>query len=82
MTRLRALLDRTVSVAALLEAALWLAVPYLILGFGWAALHIEQVRVMETEWKRFLPVAADLFAWGQAVGLWPVLLLLPDRCIA
>ena len=43
LTMLRRKLSYRVSVEALIELALWLAVPYITIGVIWAFLHPDQV---------------------------------------
>lgn len=74
-------LQRGVTVGALLEIALWLAVPYIAIGGVWAAVHSERLHDLEAEWSKILPVGADLAALGEMIGLWPAVLLLPTTCM-
>jgi hypothetical protein len=68
---LQRVLQYRVSVAALIEIGLWLALPYLLVGLGWAALHPEQVSRIQTRAETVLPVGADVTAFGLAAALWP-----------
>ena len=52
MARVRRELARPVSVQALIELALWLAVPYLLIGFFWAFIHPDRVHELQAEWRR------------------------------
>ncbi|WP_090599489.1 hypothetical protein [Mycobacterium lentiflavum] len=80
MARIRDGLARPVSVQALIELALWLALPYLLIGFFWATIHPDRVRELEAEWAKVIPVSPDLVAFGEAAALWPAILLLPTTC--
>jgi hypothetical protein len=82
MTALQRLLNHRVSVGALLELALWLAVPYLCIGFAWATLHGEQVAQIQTRVQKVSPVGADLAAFGLVTALWPASIQIADACPA
>ncbi|MCX2931465.1 hypothetical protein ORI20_14375 [Mycobacterium sp. CVI_P3] len=82
MTRLRRVLNYKVSVEALIEVAMWLAIPHLIIGLTWAFFHVEAVQQLQDQLDRILPAAAEVGAYVLAALLWPVLLLLPPLCIA
>jgi hypothetical protein len=69
-----------VTVGAVLEIAVWLAVPYIAIGSLWAAVHAERLHDLEAEWSKVLPVGADYAALGEVIGLWPAVLLLPTKC--
>jgi hypothetical protein len=69
-----------VSVQALIELALWLAVPYLIIGFFWTVIHPDKVQALQSQWTRVGPAFADVVAFGEATVLWPAVLLLPTGC--
>ena len=82
MTALQRLLNRPVSVGALMELALWLAVPYLCIGFVWASLHGEQAAQIQTRVQKVSPVGADLTAFGLVTALWPASIQIADACPA
>jgi hypothetical protein len=77
---LRRLLSVEVSVADVIEAAMWLAVPYLIVGMGFTFLHPEYVQFFESRLATRMPAGADLAAFGQTTLLWPVLLIADHLC--
>lgn len=77
---LRWVLGYRVSIGDLLEIALWLAVPYLLIGVGWAFLHPDRVQQYEIMLSQ-LPAGANLIAFGLTVALWPVLLIAPVLCM-
>ncbi|ORV52567.1 hypothetical protein AWC05_24100 [Mycobacterium florentinum] len=80
MARIRRGLSRPVSVQAVIELALWLALPYLLIGFCWAIVHPDRVRDLQVEWSKVTPIGADLAGFGEAAALWPAVLLLPATC--
>ena len=51
MSILRRVLSRKVSVAAMIEFALWLAIPYLLIGLVWAFFDAEQVQLFDTAFR-------------------------------
>jgi hypothetical protein len=68
---LRRVLQYRVSIGTLIELALWLALPYLCIGLGWAAFHSEQVSRIQTRLETMLPAGADVTAWALTALLWP-----------
>ncbi|HTX94462.1 MAG TPA: hypothetical protein VME67_06215 [Mycobacterium sp.] len=82
MGLLRRILQYQVSIGALIEVALWLAIPYLAIGFGWALLHSEQVHRIQTRLETVLPTGADMAAFGLTTVLWPASLPIADACQA
>lgn len=78
--RARRVLSHQVSVAALIEAALWLALPYLSIGLVWAFLHAGQVSQIEGRLAQVLPAGADVAAYGVTVVLWPASLQIAESC--
>ena len=81
MTRLRRILGYQVSIATLLEIALWAAVPYLLIGFVWAFFHVEHIERLRVGLEKLLPAGAEVAAFVEAAALWPVLVLLPPVCV-
>ena len=79
---LRRVLSRRVSVEAMIEIAMWLAVPYLLIGFVWAFFDAEQVQLFETAFQRRLPAGSDILAFVQTAVMWPQLMLGADVCAA
>jgi hypothetical protein len=61
---LNRVLEHRVSVGALIEIAVWLAIPYLSIGFVWAPRHTEQVHQIQTRLEQVLPSGADVGAYG------------------
>lgn len=82
MTGLRALLSRRVSVAAMIEIAMWLAIPYLLIGLVWAFFDAEQVRAIETALQNRLPAGSEVLAYVQTSVMWPFMMLGADVCMA
>ncbi|OBK43915.1 hypothetical protein A5657_05190 [Mycobacterium kubicae] len=76
----RSTLARPISVGAMLELTMWLAVPYIVIGIAWAFLHAGKVQERQAYWDKLLPAGADIAALGEATVLWPALLLLPGGC--
>jgi hypothetical protein len=82
MASIRRALQHPVSVQALIEFALWLALPYLAVGFFWAVVHSPNVAELQAEWNHVVPAGADVAGFGEAAALWPAVLLLPTTCTA
>ena len=80
MNMLQHALQRQVSIGALLEVALWLAIPYLSVGFLWAVAHDEQTRRIQARLENVLPVGADVAAFGLTAALWPASIQIADAC--
>ena len=76
------MLSYQVSIAALIEVALWLAIPYLWIGFVWAFLHAGQVEQIETRLLKVMPAGADVAAFGVTAALWPASIQIADACPA
>ena len=82
LDRLRRLLQHQVSVGALIELSVWLALPYLVIGVVWAVVHPEQTQRIQARVEMVMPVGADVAAFGLAMALWPVSLQIADACPA
>lgn len=82
MSMLRRVLSRRVSVEAMIEAAMWLAIPYLVIGLVWAFFDAEQVRVIETSLRSRMPAGSEIVSFVLTALLWPVMLLGIDVCVA
>jgi hypothetical protein len=82
MNLLRRVLQYEVSVGALIEVAVWLAIPYLSIGFVWAVLHTEETQRIQARLATVLPVESDVTAFGLTVALWPASLQIADACPA
>jgi hypothetical protein len=79
---LRRVLSRRVSVEAIIEIAMSLAIPYLIIGLVWAFFDAEQVQVIDAALRTRLPAGSEIVAIVQTALMWPVLLLGTDVCVA
>jgi hypothetical protein len=82
LTQLRRLLSRRISVEAMIEFGMWLAVPYILIGCGWSFLNADDVGRLETELGTLLPAGANLVAFGITTALWPLALIAPNACTA
>jgi hypothetical protein len=82
MDLIRRVLRHQVSVGGLLELAVWLAIPYLCIGFGWALFHTEQTQLIQARIERVSPAGADLVAFGLATALWPASIQIAEACPA
>ena len=74
----RRLLSRRVSVEAMIEFALLMAIPYLVIGILWAFFNIEQVERFETYWDRLIPAGSEEVALVEGALFWPVFLVGAD----
>jgi hypothetical protein len=68
---LRRLLSRRVSIEAMVEVAIWMLVPYIAIGLGWAFFHIERVGLLQTELDTRIPAGSEIAAYLTAAALWP-----------
>ena len=80
--RFRPVLSYQVSIAALIEVALWLAIPYLSIGFVWAFLHAGQVEQIKARLSEVMPASADVAAFGVTAALWPASIQIANACPA
>jgi hypothetical protein len=78
----RSLLSRRLSVADVIEIHLWLAVPYVTIGLGWAFFNVDKVRHIEETLQTLVPAGGGMAAYLLVAGLWPVYLLVPTVCVA
>jgi hypothetical protein len=77
---LRRLLSRKVSIAAMLEFAMWMAIPYLVVGIVWTFFNADDVARIENRLQTRIPAGSDLGAFGATTALWPFLLLGHEIC--
>ena len=82
MNLLRRMLQHQVSVGALIEVGLWLAIPYLATGFVWAVFHTERTERIQARIETVSPVAADITAFGLTAALWPASIQITGACPA
>lgn len=78
----RRTLSMRVSVADVIETALWLALPYVTIGMVWAFFHGEEVRHLEGLLQTRLPAGGAMAAYLLVAGLWPAYLVFPAVCTA
>jgi hypothetical protein len=71
-----------VSISALIEVGVWLAVPYLCIGVVWSLFHPEQVARIQTRLESVVPTGADVGAFGLTTALWPASIQIADACPA
>lgn len=67
----------------MIEIALWLAIPHVVIGLGWAFTHPDHLAERTTQLSTVLPAGIDskMVAIGETTLWWPVLALLPpDLC--
>jgi hypothetical protein len=86
LTLLRRVLSHRVSIAALAEVVLWLAVVYLTIGLVWSFFHVDGVQRIQAQLEQQLHLppgsSYELAALGEATALWPVALVLPSGACA
>lgn len=80
MTMLRRVLSRRVSVEAMLEILMWLAVPYLLIGLVWAFFDAQQVALIDTALRARLPAGSDVGAFVLTALNWPARLFGIELC--
>ena len=73
-------LPEKVSVVAMLEIAMWVAIPYLLVGIVWAFLNADDVARVENRLETRIPAGSDLAAFGTTTALWPFLLFGHEVC--
>jgi len=66
----------------MIEFALWLAIPYLLIGLVWAFFDAEQVRLFQTALQIRVPAGSEVLAFVQTAVMWPHLMLGADVCVA
>ena len=74
VTGLRRLLSRKVSIEAMIEIAMWVAIPYLLIGIAWTFFNADDVARIESQLETRIPAGSDLAAFGATTALWPFLL--------
>lgn len=75
MQRVRELLARPVSVGAMIEALMWLALPYVVIGLAVTILNPDYVRYRESQLQMWFPAGSDVLAFGETTVWWPLLLV-------
>ena len=79
-SRVRRLLGRKVSVEAMVEVGLWLAIPHIVMGVAYSLFRYDTIMALEKQLQPLLPAAADLAAFGMVASLWPLFAVVPDLC--
>ena len=82
LTGLRRLLSRKVSIEAMIEFVMWIAIPYLLIGIVWTFFNADDVARIETQLQTRIPAGSDLAAFSFTTALWPFLLVGPEFCAA
>ena len=59
----------------MIEIAMWLAIPYLLIGIVWTFVNADDVARIETQLETRMPAGSDLAAFGTTTALWPLLLV-------
>jgi len=80
MAGLRRLLSRKVSIEAMLEFAMWIAIPYLVAGIVWTFFNADDVARIESHLETRVPAGSDLAAFGATSVMWPFLLFGHEVC--
>ena len=80
VTGLRRLLSRKVSIEAMLEIAMWAAIPYLVVGIVWTFFNADDVARIESHLETRIPAGSDLAAFGATSAMWPFLLFGHEVC--
>ncbi|MCT7660964.1 hypothetical protein [Mycobacterium deserti] len=78
---LRRILSRRVSVEAMLEFAMWLALPYLTIGLVWAFFDAEQVHLIDAALRNRIPAGSDVGAFVLTAASWPARVFGFDLCV-
>ena len=76
----RRMLSRKVSVAAVIEFALWAGLVHVLFGLVWTFMHYDVVMRLEADLQTVFPAGAGLVAFGVMTLLWPLLLLAGMLC--
>ncbi|MDH6242480.1 hypothetical protein [Mycobacterium sp. OTB74] len=79
---IRRLLSRRVSVEAMIEFALWLAIPYIVAGLVWTFMHPADMRRIGSHWDRVVPAGSQIVALVEMTALWPALITGVQICPA
>lgn len=70
-----ALLSRPVTVEAMIETLMWLAVPFIVIGLVFTVTHPEDVRALEKQVQTRLPAGAGVASFGATTLLWPMMMI-------
>ena len=77
----RRVLSRRLSVADVIEAAAWLAIPYVVIGLAWAFFHVQEVHHLEGLLQTHVPAGASMTAYLLVAAFWPAYLVVPAVCV-
>jgi hypothetical protein len=77
----RSVLSRRLSVADVIELHLWLLIPYVAIGLGWAFFNVERVRHLEDLLQTLVPAGGGMVAYLLVAAFWPVFLFVPTACV-
>ena len=66
----------------MIEFALWMAIPYILIGLVFAFFGVERVQLIETQLQTRLPAGSDIAAYGLTALFWPAALFGVDVCVA
>jgi hypothetical protein len=77
---LRRLLSHKVSIEAMIELVMWLAIPYIVIGIAWTFVHADDVARLETRLETRMPAGSNIAAFGTTTALWPFLLFGHEIC--
>ena len=77
---MRRFLSRKVSVEAMIEFALWMAIPYIIVGLVWTFLHPGDMQRVAHQWDRVIPAGSQVVSLVELTGLWPILITGVEIC--
>ena len=80
ITGLRRLLSRKVSIEAMIEIWMWIAIPYLLIGIMWTFVNADDVSRIEDRLQTRIPAGSELAAFGATTALWPFLLVVHEIC--
>lgn len=75
MQRVRQELTRPISVGAMIETLMWLALPYVVIGLVVTIAHPDYVRARETQLQTWFPAGSDVLAFGETTVWWPLVLV-------
>ena len=66
----------------MIEFALWMAIPYIVIGLVFAFFGAEQVQLIETQLQTRLLAGSEIAAFVLTVLLWQAMLVGVDVCVA
>jgi hypothetical protein len=81
LTRVRRILSRPVSVDAMIEFAMWCALPYILVGLVFTFFNPDDVASLERSLQTVLPAGANLVAFSVVTLLRPLLTIAPGVCV-